>query len=73
MQFSDMNEYREKEKKLFDILRHSEGKDHVAIYVRSERAVRKLGENWTVNADEIMVGRLSEIFGRENVKLTYKK
>lgn len=73
VQFADMNEYKEKEKKLFDILRHSEGKDHVAIYVRSERAVRKLGDNWTVNADEAMIGRLSELFGRENVKLTTKK
>lgn len=73
VQFADMKEYKEKEKKLFDILRHSEGRDHVAIYVRSERAVRKLGDNWTVDANEGMILRLSELFGRENVKLTAKK
>ena len=58
---------------LFDILRHSEGKDHVAIYVRSERAVRRLGDNWTERADENMLEKLGEIFGKDNVKITAKK
>lgn len=73
VQFADMKEYKEKEKQLFDILRHSEGKDHVAIYVRSERAVRKLGDNWTVNGDEAMQQKLAQLFGKENIKLTQKK
>ncbi len=73
VQFTDMKEYQEKEQQLFDILRHSEGKDHVAIYVRSERAVRKLGDNWTVNADDAMQQRLADLFGKENVKVTQKK
>lgn len=73
VQFANMQEYKEKEQQLFGILRRSEGKDHVAIYVRSERAVRKLGDNWTVNADEAMLQQLYEIFGKENVKVTQKK
>lgn len=73
IQFADKKEYQEKEQQLFDVLRHSEGKDHVAIYVRSERAVRRLGENWTVRADEAMQQRLGELFGKENVKVTQKK
>lgn len=73
VQFADMNEYKEKEKALFDLLRHSEGKDYVAIYVRSERAVRRLGENWKIAADEQMQRILAELFGKENVKLTLKK
>ena len=64
---------RAREKELFDILRHSEGKDHVAIFVRSERAVRRLGDNWTVNADEEMLEQLFGIFGKENVKMMQKK
>ena len=73
VQFADKAEYQKMEQKLFDILRHSEGKDHVAIYVRNERAVRRLGDNWTVRADETMIEQLSEIFGKENVKITQKK
>jgi DNA polymerase-3 subunit alpha len=72
VQFADMKEYQEREQDLFGILRHSEGKDHVAIYVRSERAVRRLGDNWTVNADETMLEQLSDTFGKENVKVVQK-
>ena len=73
IQFADKKEYQEREDALFDILRHSEGKDHVAVFVRSERAVRKLGDNWTVNADDAMLEKLSQIFGKENVKVMQKR
>ena len=73
VQFADMKEYQEKEQELFGVLRHSEGKDHVAIFVRSERAVRRLGDNWTIQADEEMIEKLSGIFGKENVKVMQKK
>lgn len=73
VQFADMDAYREREKELFDILRDSDGKDYVAIYVRSARAVRRLGENWTVKADESLLARLGAAFGKENVRLTQKK
>ena len=73
VQFADMKEYQEKEQELFGVLRHSEGKDHVAIFVRSERAVRRLGDNWTIKADEEMIEKLSGIFGKENVKVMQKK
>ncbi|MCD7956027.1 MAG: DNA polymerase III subunit alpha [Lachnospiraceae bacterium] len=68
VQFADKQEYAQKESRLFDILRKSEGEDYVVIYVRSERAVRHLGENWAVDANGEMVASLQEIFGAENVK-----
>ena len=70
VQFADKKEYQEKEQLLFDVLRHSEGKDYVVVFVRNERAVRRLGENWKVNADETMLERLYALFGKENVKVT---
>ena len=69
VQFPTMEAYRDKEDQLFALLRQSDGKDHVAIYVRSPRAVRKLGDNWTVQADEEMLSRLEALFGKENVKV----
>ncbi len=72
VQFADKQEYQAREQELFDVLRHSEGKDHVVIYVRSERAVRRLGDNWTVQADDAMIAQLAEIFGPGNVKLVQK-
>lgn len=45
----------------------------MAVFVRSERAVRRLGDNWTVNADEAMLEQLSAVFGKENIKVVQKK
>ena len=74
IQFSDMETYRTREQELFGVLRDSgEGSDYVAIYVRNPRSVRKLGENWTVRADEAMMAKLAAMFGKENVRLTRKK
>ena len=74
VQFADMQEYRDKEPELFGLLRGAEeGKDYVVIYVRSERAVRRLGENWTVRAEGELTDRLCELLGKDNVKLTTKK
>ncbi|MCD7883856.1 MAG: DNA polymerase III subunit alpha [Lachnospiraceae bacterium] len=73
VQFADKQEYAQKESQLFDVLRKSEGEDYVVIYVRSERAVRHLGENWAVDANEELVASLQEIFGAENVKFVQKK
>ncbi len=69
VQFSTMEEYHDREDQLFALLRQSDGKDHVAIYVRSPRAVRRLGDNWTVRADEKLLSRLEALLGKENVKV----
>ena len=73
IQFATISDYRAREKQLFDLLRNSDGKDYVAIYVRDGRSVRRLGDNWTVRADESLLGALSEAFGADNVRLTQKK
>ena len=73
IQFADIADYRAKEKQLFDLLRESDGKDYVVLYVRNERSVRRLGDNWTVRADEQLLHALSEAFGADNVRLTQKK
>ena len=73
IQFADIGDYRAKEKQLFDLLRESDGKDYVVLYVRNERSVRRLGDNWTVRADEQLLHALSEAFGADNVRLTQKK
>ena len=68
IQFSDMNTYQENERTLYNILRESDGKDRVVIYVRSPKAIKRLSENWTVQADENLIQKLSDKFGAENIK-----
>ena len=68
IQFPDMNTYQENERTLYNILRESDGKDRVVIYVRSPKAIKRLSENWTVQADENLIQKLSDKFGAENIK-----
>ncbi len=72
VQFADRREYDEKESQLFDILRKSEGEDYVVLYVRSERSMRELGENWTICANDDLLGKLRDVFGEGNVRFAKK-
>ncbi len=69
VQFPDKAAYQEKEAGLYQILRESDGKDRVAIYIRSPKAVKRLSENWAVDANDALLSALSEAFGEENVKV----
>ena len=69
IQFPDMETYREKEQQMYAVLRESDGKDRVTVYIRSMRAVKKLSENWAVSADQDLIEALSEKFGVENIKI----
>lgn len=68
IQFPDKETYAAREKEMYDVLRESDGKDNVVIYVRSPKAIKRLSENWRVKADEELIRKLSERFGSENVK-----
>lgn len=68
IQFPDKDTYSRQEKDLYDILRDSDGKDAVVIYIRSPRAIKRLSENWRVRADETLIRKLSDRFGSENIK-----
>ena len=53
-----------------DTLRESEGKDGIVIYIENPKAKKELPPNQNVEADEDLVNRLQEQFGRENVTVT---
>ena len=62
-------EYMKKEAKLLEICGHQYGKDGIVIYCAAERAVRRMGRDMPLTADDRLLGRLEEVFGSENVKL----
>lgn len=72
IQFQDKQSYGQQEEKLLTMLKESEGKDTVWIYCRNEKARKSLGRNYTVNADEVLVRKLGEVFGNDNVRVTEK-
>lgn len=69
VKFPTRTAYEEKKQVLFDILKESEGNDSVVIYVENPKSMNPLKDNWNVNAEEGLIGRLEEQFGRENVKV----
>ncbi len=68
IQFQTMEDYQAGESKMYDILRESDGKDLVVIYVRSHKAIKRLSANWGVAANPQLIQKLSEAFGAENIK-----
>lgn len=69
IKFPTKEVYEEQKDKLFGILRGSEGKDHVVIYVENPKAMNPLSANWNVSAEASLVGRLETAFGEGNVKV----
>ena len=70
IKFPDMEAYKAAEAGLMDTLRESEGKDGIVIYIENPKAKKELPPNQNVEADEDLVNRLQEQFGRENVTVT---
>ena len=70
IKFPDMEAYKAAEAGLMDTLKESEGKDGIVIYIENPKAKKELPPNQNVEADEDLVNRLQEQFGRENVTVT---
>ena len=71
-QFGTMEEYKEKEKVLMDILRDSDGNDEVVIYVANPKAIKRLGKNYTVGVNDQLLHTLYAFMGEKNVKVVEK-
>ena len=72
IQFEDGAAFRQQESALYDMLRDSEGKDRVVVYVKALKAVKRLSENWGIQIDDTLLGKIAEQFGTENVKVVEK-
>ncbi len=72
LQFETKEAYDEKEKALFDMLHDSDGRDEVVIYVKSMRAIKRLGMNRAICANAEIVNNLTNFLGENNVKLVEK-
>jgi len=65
-----METYQQQEKMLFDAIADSEGKDKVIVFLNSTKQMKELPANRNVCADEALLGKLEQIFGKESVKVT---
>ena len=69
IKFSTMADYEAHREELMDVLRESEGKDNVVIYVANPRSKCPLPTGWQVNAGSELLGRLDRLYGAENIRV----
>ena len=70
IQFQTKEEYLAVSDELMNILKESDGKDTVVIYIKGTNEKKVLPPNMSVLAENALIEILSEKFGQENVKVT---
>lgn len=69
IRFAAKEEYEARQKELYGLLKKSDGKDKVVIYVEQPKSKKELSENFRVNAGEELLDELEEHFGKGNIKV----
>ena len=72
LQYADKESYLKGEAELFDLLHDSDGKDAVVIYCKKEKAIKRLAANRSVNADKLLLNKLTNYLGESCVKVIEK-
>ncbi len=72
LQFETKEEFLSKEEGLYQDLRESDGNDAVVVYVRSPKAVKRLGASKNVKINQDLLVKLYEKYGKDNVKVVEK-
>ena len=70
IKFKTKEDYLAQNEELMGLLRESDGKDSVIIFVEETKEVKKLPPNMSVLAETELLQELSQKFGAENVKVT---
>ena len=68
-----MADYEKNAEELFNLLADSDGQDGVVIYIEADRTMKKLPPNKNVCADEELLTRLNEKFGKDNIKIVWDR
>ena len=72
LQYADKESYLKGEAELFDLIRDSDGNDAVVIYCKKEKAIKRLAANRSVNADKLLLNKLTNYLGESCVKVIEK-
>ena len=69
VRFDTMEQFRQANDTLMGMLKESDGRDQVIIYVAESKQRKTLPPEFNVKADEILLNKLSEKFGENNIKV----
>jgi len=69
IRFDTMEQYSLAGRELLDILKESEGRDQVIIFVAEGKQKKVLPKEYNIRADEVLLAKLGEKFGTNNIKV----
>ena len=72
IQFPDKAAYEQEVAELYRVLAASDGSDQVVLYIRAQKAMKRLPPSRGVKIGEELLGILNEKYGSENVKVVEK-
>ena len=72
LKFDTMEDYKKNESRLLETIRESDGGDEVVIYIADTKQMKKLGRNYSVNANNELMEQLLEFLDKENAKIVEK-
>ena len=72
LQFSTREEYGLQEAHILELLKESDGKDSVIIYISSEKQMKRLPPGRSISVRPELVSKLKEQLGENNVKVVEK-
>ena len=70
IKFSDKSQFEALENDMMDILKSSDGKDEVVVYISDIKAMKKLPPSHYVEVNDELLDRLKENFGEDAVAVT---
>ena len=72
IQFSDKEDFLKEELTLYEMLRDSDGRDGVVIYLTKEKAVKRLSADRNIHVDGDILAKLNQYFGESRIKVVEK-
>ena len=72
IQFPDKDTFLSEEQNVYEMLKMSEGNDSVVIYCAKEKVMKRLPKNWNIRADQELLNRMENYFGKNRVKVVEK-
>ena len=72
IQFPDKDTFLLEEQNVYEILKPSEGNDSVVIYCAKEKVMKRFPKNWNIRADQELLNRMENYFGKNRVKVVEK-
>ena len=72
LQFETKESFLSREEELYEDLKEADGKDSVVIYIKSPKAIKRMGASKSICISRDLLDRLYEKYGKDNVKVVEK-